>query len=177
MERALRHGGACSAAAGCCCEMCPTCHAHGWCCMQAALERGLVLDDFTIQQLIDEKDSFVAGQSGEQNEKVQQWTAWQERNGKPGLLAGVAWDQRHGVAWHEQRQHALGWWYVAAGGHGTAWVAIVWHGAAQRDMARQRHGHGMGTEWHGHGTNMSLAGQRCMPNLPLPPLLLPQWRR
>lgn len=33
--------------------------------LQAALERGLVLDDFTIQQLIDEKDSFVAGQSGE----------------------------------------------------------------------------------------------------------------
>ena len=32
---------------------------------QAALERGLVLDDFTIQQLIDEKDSPVAGQSGE----------------------------------------------------------------------------------------------------------------
>lgn len=32
--------------------------------LQAALERGLVLDDFTIQQLIDEKDSFVARQTG-----------------------------------------------------------------------------------------------------------------
>jgi hypothetical protein len=31
---------------------------------KAALERGLVLDDLTIQQLVEEKDSRVAGQSG-----------------------------------------------------------------------------------------------------------------
>ena len=34
--------------------------------LQAALERGLVLDDFTIQQLIDERDSPVAGQAVEE---------------------------------------------------------------------------------------------------------------
>lgn len=39
--------------------------ARGLLMWKAALERGLVLDDFTIQQLIDEKDSFVAGQSVE----------------------------------------------------------------------------------------------------------------
>lgn len=37
--------------------------ARGLLMWKAALERGLVLDDFTISQLIDEKDSFVAGQS------------------------------------------------------------------------------------------------------------------
>lgn len=31
-----------------------------------------MLDDFTIQQLIDEKDSFVAGQSGEAQQGAQQ---------------------------------------------------------------------------------------------------------
>ncbi|KAI7841137.1 hypothetical protein COHA_005107 [Chlorella ohadii] len=39
--------------------------ARGLLMWKAALERGLVLDDFTIQQLIDEKDSPVAGQSVE----------------------------------------------------------------------------------------------------------------
>lgn len=39
--------------------------ARGLLMWKAALERGLVLDDFTIQQLIDEKDSFVARQTVE----------------------------------------------------------------------------------------------------------------
>lgn len=39
--------------------------ARGLLMWKAALERGLVLDDRTIQQLIDEKDSFVAGRSVE----------------------------------------------------------------------------------------------------------------
>ena len=43
-----------------CCLLPATCQPR----MQAALERGLVLDDRTIQQLIEEKDSMVAGQTG-----------------------------------------------------------------------------------------------------------------
>ncbi|KAL4423465.1 hypothetical protein ABPG77_005417 [Micractinium sp. CCAP 211/92] len=39
--------------------------ARGLLMWKAALERGLVLDDRTIQQLIDEKDSFVAGRDAE----------------------------------------------------------------------------------------------------------------
>lgn len=74
---------------------------------QAALERGLVLDDFTIQQLIDEKDSFVAGQSGAHNKGLRSGQRGRSGMGSQGCLQ--AWRGISGMAWHGMSSSSMLW--------------------------------------------------------------------
>jgi len=88
------------------------------------LERGLVLDDRTIQQLIDEKDSFVAGQQMEA-------LRWPEEPLRAVLVRSFSTLGRFGQRPGRWEGSVLGW---------RGWGAVDWGvvhvtGGAEQDWS------------------------------------------